>query len=176
MPATARRPGVENVPELARLFPPPLRAWLVERGCDDAHWVAPGEPVPARERRSSVDFDVDMGSAPTRWLVLRLHFAEGQALAADEVRAVAAYLAALGPFLQAAVPPVRDPWLTLSRETLLVVEHQLRNHLNSLLMNAAVLSLRSGAPESDPTLEQMENDGRRCLDVVQQLLHPPTPG
>ena len=85
----------------------------------------------------------------------------------------AAYLAALAPFLSSRAPAQRDPWVTLSRETLLVVEHQVRNFLNSLLMNAAVLSLHTGHEGRDPVLEQIESDGQRCLDVVRQLLHPP---
>ena len=164
---------MENAPDLARLFPPAVRTWLLARGCDDAVWVPAGARPPLGDGAVCHDFAVDLGNGPLRWLVLRLHFGSGPGLTPDEQQRVAAYLAALAPFIGAGDPGVHDPWVTLSRETLLVVEHQVRNHLNSLLMNAAVLSLHAVAEGPDPVLEQMETDGKRCLDIVQQLLHPP---
>ena len=104
--------------------------------------------------------------------MLRLHFRPSPGLTPDEGQMLADYLSGLAPFL-AGGPGERDPWVTLSRETLLMVEHQLRNHLNSLLMNAGVLSLHAGINGHDPVLEQMESDGKRCLDMIEQLLHPP---
>jgi hypothetical protein len=164
---------MENAPELARLFPPAVRTWLVARGCDDARWVPAGDRPPPPEGVVCLDFAVDFAASPMRWLVLRLHFSQGPGLLPSEGQLLADYLASIAPFLGASGPDQRDPWLTLSRETLLVVEHQLRNHLNSLLMNAAVLSLHAGINGHDPVLEQMETDGQRCLDMIQQLLHPP---
>lgn len=164
---------MESAPELARLFPPAVRTWLVAHGCDDASWVPAGAIASPPERETWLDFAVDMAGSPMQWLVLRLHFRDGPGLDLAEQNQVAAYLSGLSPFLGAGEPGPRDPWLTLSRETLLVVEHQVRNHLNSLLMNAAVLSLHAGANGPDPVLEQMEIDGQRCLDMLQQLLHPP---
>lgn len=163
---------MESAPELARLFPPAVRTWLLARGCRDAAWVPTGARPPTGEGNTCHDFAVDLGQGPLRWLVLRLQFGAGPGLTPDEQQRVAAYLAALAPFIGAGDPGVRDPWVALSRETLLVVEHQVRNHLNSLLMNAAVLSLHTGAEGPDPVLEQMESDGKRCLDIVQQLLNP----
>lgn len=165
---------MEIAPELARLFPPVLRSWLAARGCDDARWVPADERPPAPEGCRVFDFPIDLPGSPLRWLVLRLHFEPGCGLAPDERARVATYLAGLAPFLVGWSPATRDPWVTLSRETLVVVEHQVRNFLNSLLMNAAVLSLHAGrGNEPDPVLEQIESDGQRCLDVVRQLLHPP---
>lgn len=164
---------MESAPELARLFPAAVRTWLVARGCDDARWVPVGAIASPPEGATCLDFAVDMAGSPMQWLVLRLHFREGPGLSLAEQNQLAAYLSGLSPFLEAGGPGPRDPWLTLSRETLLVVEHQVRNHLNSLLMNAAVLSLHAGANGPDPVLEQMESDGQRCLDMLQQLLHPP---
>lgn len=164
---------METTPELARLFPAAVRTWLAERGCDDARWVAATGSLPPEDGKACEDFPMDLPASPLRWLLLRLHFREGGGLGADDRAALAAYLAALAPFLSARPPAQRDPWVTLSRETLLVVEHQVRNFLNSLLMNAAVLSLHTGHEGRDPVLEQIELDGQRCLDVVRQLLHPP---
>ncbi|WP_146907118.1 hypothetical protein [Arenimonas daejeonensis] len=60
--------------------------------------------------------------------------------------------------------------MTLPRELLLAVEHQLRNHLNSLLMNAAVVSLRCGDQGGlDPYLDQMECDGQNCLELLRWI-------
>ena len=164
---------METAPELARLFPPVLRAWLAARGCEQARWVPVGEPLPAQGGWDVQDFPIDLPSSALRWLVLRLHFSPGRGLAPEEHARIAAYLAGLAPFLAGWSPATKDPWVTLSRETLVVVEHQVRNFLNSLLMNAAVLSLRAGREGPDPVLEQIESDGQRCLDVVRQLLHPP---
>ena len=149
---------MEHAPELARLFPPAVRSWLVARGCEDARWVPADARPPPPVGAVCQDFAVDFSASPMRWLVLRLQFSGPTGLS---------------PFLGASSPEARDPWLTLSRETLIVVEHQLRNHLNSLLMNAGVLSLHAGVNGRDPVLEQMESDGQRCLDMIQQLLHPP---
>ena len=163
---------METVPELARLVPPVLRAWLATHGCDDAHWV-PADDRPPRAAGAFVDFPLDLAGSALPWLVLRLHFRDGAALPPADRRALAQYLDGLAPFLATAAADADDPWVTLSRETLLVVEHQVRNHLNSLLMGAAALSMNAGGPEPDPVLEQIENDGLRCLDLVRQLLHPP---
>lgn len=163
---------MENAPELARLFPPAVRIWLIHHGCEDARWVPVDDRSPP-EGVTYLDFMVDLANSPLRWLVLRLHFSSGRGLTPTQKEWLGDYLSGLAPFLGATDPALRDPWLSLSRETLLVVEHQIRNHLNSLLMNAAVLSLHVGAAGPDPVLEQMEADGQRCLDIVQQLLHPP---
>lgn len=163
---------MESTPELARLFPPAVRTWLLARGCEGAQWVPAGDrPAPPRGV-VCLDFTVDFAISPMRWLVLRLQFGAAPGLTPDEGQMLADYLAALAPFLATATD-ARDPWVTLSRETLLMVEHQLRNHLNSLLMNAGVLSLHAGINGHDPVLEQMESDGKRCLDMIEQLLHPP---
>ena len=164
---------MENAPELARLFPPAVRTWLVARGCEDARWVPADARPPPPAGAVCQDFAVDFSASPMRWLVLRLQFSGPTGLSPEEAQQLAGYLASLSPFLSASSPDTHDPWLTLSRETLIVVEHQLRNHLNSLLMNAGVLSLHAGINGRDPVLEQMESDGQRCLDMVQQLLHPP---
>lgn len=164
---------METAPELARLFPPVVRAWLAARGCEEARWVPAGERPPAPEGCAVFDFPLDLPGSPLRWLVLRLRFAPGASLSPDDRARIGTYLGGLAPFLVGWSPASRDPWVTLSRETLLVVEHQVRNFLNSLLMNAAVLSLHAGHEGPDPVLEQIESDGQRCLDVVRQLLHPP---
>lgn len=164
---------MENVPELARLFPPPVRTWLLARGCQDVRWVPADARPPPPAGVVCQDFAVDFSASPMRWLVLRLEFRSAPGLSPAEGQMLADYLASMAPFLAASGPEPRDPWLTLSRETLLVVEHQVRNHLNSLLMNAGVLSLHAGINGRDPVLEQMESDGQRCLDMIQQLLHPP---
>lgn len=163
---------MESPPELVRLFPPAVRTWLLARGCEGAQWVPADDRPTAPRGVLCLDFPMDFAASPMRWLVLRLHFRPAPGLTPDEGQMLADYLSGIAPFL-AAGPGERDPWVTLSRETLLMVEHQLRNHLNSLLMNAGVLSLHAGINGHDPVLEQMESDGKRCLDMIQQLLHPP---
>jgi signal transduction histidine kinase len=58
---------------------------------------------------------------------------------------------------------------TLERSTDQLV-HELRNRLNSLLMNAAVL--RSRLPESErdsPYARHLEEDGMRCAELIHAL-------
>jgi signal transduction histidine kinase len=48
--------------------------------------------------------------------------------------------------------------------------HELRNRLNSLLMNAAVLRSRLSEPEQDsPFARHIDEDGRRCAELVHLL-------
>lgn len=68
-----------------------------------------------------------------------------------------------------AEPGPDDGMLTLPRETLLAVEHRLRNHLNSLLMTAAALSLRGEAQDGADLYDQMERDVRACLELLRGL-------
>ena len=120
------------------------------------------------------DFAVDFSASPMRWLVLRLQFSGAAGLSPDEAQQLAGYLASLSPFLGASAADARDPWLTLSRETLIVVEHQLRNHLNSLFMNAVVLGMRcEDRTDIEPILDQMESDAVGCLDQMRRLFPPP---
>ena len=56
------------------------------------------------------------------------------------------------------------------------VEHQLRNHLNSLFMNAGVLGLRcEDRTDISAILDQMESDAVGCLDQMRRLFPPPPP-
>lgn len=73
-----------------------------------------------------------------------------------------------GPCGQAGPAPA-DDLLTLPRETLLAVEHRLRNHLNSLLMTAAALSLRGEGQGGADLYDQIERDVRACLDLLREL-------
>ena len=69
----------------------------------------------------------------------------------------------------AAAPGPSDRLPALPRETLLALEHQLRNHLNSLLMTAAALSMRCEGQDGLELYDQMERDVRHCLDLVRGL-------
>ena len=68
-----------------------------------------------------------------------------------------------------AAPGQVDRVPALSSETLLALEHQLRNHLNSLLMTAAALSMRCEGQDALDLYDQMERDVRNCLDLVRGL-------
>lgn len=167
IPAPNPNPGAD----LSRLLAPPVLAWLAERGCGQATWrTAADLPTSADLAMPSLDFDFDIGPAPGHRVGLRLVFGTAIALTEADKAAVSAYLAALGPFLSGSAPGEAERVVTLPRELLLAVEHQLRNHLNSLLMNAAVVSLRCGDPGGmDPYLDQMECDGQNCLELLRWI-------
>lgn len=157
--------------DLSRLLAPSVLAWLAERGCGQATWRVPAEcPTNTDPAMPSLDFDFDIGPAPGHRVGLRLVFGTAIALTEADKAAVSAYLAALGPFLREAAPGEAERVVTLPRELLLAVEHQLRNHLNSLLMNAAVVNLKcSGQGGLDQYLDQMECDGRNCLELLRRI-------
>lgn len=75
-------------------------------------------------------------------------------------------------------PPAPDPAalgeanepLPITREELEVLVHDLRNHLNSLLMNAAVIA--SACPDRARLghfIDQVERDGERCAEALQRV-------
>ena len=157
--------------ELAPLLAPPVLAWLAARGCRQASWCTVDDALASVDRsRHSMDFAFGIGPAPGQRVGLRLVFNTAAALTEADKAAVSAYLAALGPFLCVTAPGDADRHVILPREALLALEHQLRNHLNSLLMNAAVIALRcEGQSGVDPYLEQMECDGQNCLELLRWL-------
>lgn len=102
----------------------------------------------------------------------RLHLVSATvaALAQADEAAVRAYLAALQPFLREGPPAPAEPAVALSQETRLAMEHRVRNHLNSMLMTAAALSLKcEGQDGVDVYLDQMELDSRHCLELLHRL-------
>ena len=147
------------------LFPPRLLAWLALRGCIGIGWQPPPERLPRRAATTPTVLVFEPGGAAGR---LRPHlcFQPGGTLSAAESAQVSAYLAALFPLL-GAVDPAPLPSVSLAQDALVALEHRLRNHLNSLLMNAGVLALScDSGPDLDPYVEQMQADAQSCLAVL----------
>jgi hypothetical protein len=60
--------------------------------------------------------------------------------------------------------------VTLPREELQVLVHDLRNHLNSLLMNAgAVAALCRDGGRAERFVTQIETDGEKCAQALRDL-------
>lgn len=160
---------METRPEMGFLFPPPMLAWLEAKGCEDIELVPPA----AAGNAHCVEFDLDMGSAPGTSAVLCLRMRDPAALTLHDRLVLADYLSALRPFLEEAPARGGRAWVTLPGRTVAEVEHQLRNHLNSLFMNAGVLGLRcEDRTDIAPILDQMESDAVGCLDQMRRLFPP----
>ena len=73
-----------------------------------------------------------------------------------------------------AAKPAPDPrapdggdTVTLPRRELQALVHDLRNHLNSMLMNAGVMAVHCGAGEKVSRLSaQVEADGAKCAQAL----------
>lgn len=153
------------------LFPPPVLAWLRARGCEQI------ARVPARGEGAGgsqwVEFDLDIGSSPGDGAALCLRLRDPAALDLHSRLMLADYLTALRPFLADIPSDAVKPGVTLPQATVVDVEHQLRNHLNSLLMNAGVLGLRcDDRADTRAVLDQMESDAAGCLGQLQRLFAP----
>jgi hypothetical protein len=62
------------------------------------------------------------------------------------------------------------PTVTLPREELQVLVHDLRNHLNSLLMNAgAVAAMCKDGGRAERFVTQLESDGEKCAQALRDL-------
>ncbi len=60
--------------------------------------------------------------------------------------------------------------ITLPRQELQALVHDLRNHLNSMLMNAGVLAMHCGAGEKVSRLSgQVEADGAKCALALKTI-------
>lgn len=72
-----------------------------------------------------------------------------------------------------AVDPARTPagthYVQLPREELQAFVHDLRNGLNSLLMNAGVVAAASDRARFGRFVEQFERDGERCAESLREL-------
>ena len=160
-------------PEMGFFFPPPMLAWLAATGCEEIALVMPTQAGP--DGPHWLEFDLDMGSDPGGSAVLFLRMRDPAALDLHGRLLLADYLTALRPFLDDVTPQAAHAWLTLPRATVVDVEHQLRNHLNSLFMNAGMLGLRcDDRTDIQVVFDQMESDARGCLDQMQRLFPPRT--
>jgi hypothetical protein len=168
IPAPLPTPTPDPTADLSPLLAPPVLAWLVGKGFERACWLRPADDCEWIDpSRVTLDIDFGIASAPVDTLGLRLVFAASAALTETDKAAVAAYFASLGPFLPEGAAGDADRAVILPRETLLAVEHQLRNHLNSLLMNAAAITLKCDEHgDLAQYLDQMESDGQSCLDLL----------
>jgi hypothetical protein len=60
--------------------------------------------------------------------------------------------------------------VTIPRQELQALVHDIRNHLNSMLMNAGVLAVQSRAnPSSARHAAQLEDDGEKCAQALRNL-------
>jgi len=169
-------PKSETAPSinLQQLFPAHLFDWLRRRGCLAAYWAPPDGQPAAGERTGAVRRGVElcwiMASLPSPANELRLRFAAPDSLTEAELQALSAYLASLDPFLRESGTVAASGSLCIDRDTLVAMEHQLRNHLNSLLMNASALVLQFGRHEDlDRYVDQMQSDGDKCASVLHWL-------
>lgn len=164
--------------DLSQLFPPRLLGWLLGKGCVAGRWTAarngaPPEQVPVPEGQA-VEFNFRIGSDPVVAVGLRLYFRSVDALDATGREALSNYLVAAGRLLPGAAPAAGDAVVSLPWQAVAAAEHQVRNHLNSLLMNAAALVIISGEPEGiDVFVEQMQRDVEKCLSVLHRLFDVP---
>lgn len=164
--------------DLSQLLPPRLLAWLLDKGCVAARWTAPhlGAPadsVPVPEGQS-VEFNFRIGSDPVVAVGLVLKFRTAGALDAVECASLSNYLVAVGRLLPGVLPHGGERWVSLPWDSVVTAEHQVRNHLNSLLMNASALVILSGEPEGiDVFVEQMQRDVEKCLSLLQGLFDLP---
>jgi hypothetical protein len=168
IPVPPPTPTPSPAADLSGLLAPPVLAWLAAKGFERASWLMPADDRGLIDpSQVTLDFDFGIGSDPLQKLGLRLVFAASAVLTETDKAAVSAYFAALGPFLQDEGPGDVDRVVILPRETLLAVEHQLRNHLNSLLMNAAAITLKCDEHgDLAQYLVQMESDSQSCLDLL----------
>lgn len=167
-------PGVD----LAQLFPPRLLAWLMGRQCVAARWTEPRHGAPPRELAVAegqvVEFNFRIGSDPAVAVGLQLHFRGRGALDEAHREALSNYLVAAGRLLPGSSPATGERVVTLPWQAIVAVEHQVRNHLNSLLMNASALVLLGGERGGfDVFVEQMQRDADGCISALQRLFGTP---
>ena len=165
------------------LFTAPVLQWLQRRGCGGVHALDDDDDDAPRWRTAQVG---PHGSDVSGWRFgyrdetgaghgILLGFAERDALSADERTTLAGYLALAGPCADAG----RGPAVLVDRDAVSQRIHDLRNGLNSLLMNVAVLGTRLPEAERQGRFaKQVQIDGERCATLLQALadiVRPPGP-
>jgi hypothetical protein len=166
-----------------RLFPAPLLEWLRRRGCRGMHPLRDGLASPP-----DVDWiTLPLGrhdSAVTGWRFgwcaddgtprgVLLDFLDPGDLPEDDRRALTGYLALAGPCADG----VDGPAALVDRDAVATHLHDLRNAVNSLLMNAAVVTMKL-PPEHRASrfVTQIPQEGERCAQLLQALaesIRPP---
>jgi hypothetical protein len=176
---TARSPDGR----VGEFFTAPVLQWLQQRGCRGVHALDDGDgPAPAWRTApvgphgsdiSGWHFGFRDGDGGGRGLLLG--FADREALSAGEREALAGYLALAGNCAGGGAGPA----VLVDRDMVSQRIHDLRNGLNSLLMNVAVLGTK--LPESERHgrfASQVQVDGERCAALLQELadtVRPPEP-
>lgn len=165
-----------------RLFTAPVLQWLHRRGC-----------------RGVVPLDVDAPAAPPAWTTapvgrhdadasgwrfgwttpegrarhVLLEFVAADALADADRAALSGYLALAGACADGAAGPA----LLVDRDAAAARLHELRNAVNSLLMNASVVVVKLPPEHREGRFAlQVPQDGERCARLLQAFadaLRPP---
>jgi signal transduction histidine kinase len=163
--------------ESGGLFAAPVSRELQRRGCRGVHVIEGMAPVEAHWATAPVG---PHGSAAYGWRFglagadgqpassVLLEFADRDALDEAARAALAAILGASAAFAGTA-PPCGSCAL-VDRSSLSRHLHDLRNALNSLLMNAAVLAAKLPPAERENRFaRQVQVDGERCAALLQAL-------
>ena len=168
--AKARNPDGE-----AALFTAPVLQWLLRHGCrgaipvdgaaagDDPEWTTlPVGPHGSPASGWRFGWRDDDGGDHRLLLV----FTDRDALPAQARAALAGYLA----FAARCAGGGAGAAAIMDREQLSRAIHDLRNGLNSLLMNAAVLAAKLPPADRDGRFaRQVQADGDRCATLLQAL-------
>ena|SRR5688572_18829088 len=179
MPEATTRTG-EHVGE--GLFTGPVVQWLHRRGCRGMHALpeaAPGE-LPDWHTAPIGRYDAPVSGWRFGWTAddgrerrLLLEFGEPGELPPADRDTLAAYLALAGPCADA----LAGSALLIDRDAVATRLHDLRNAVNSLLMNAAVLTTKLPREErSGRFAAQVPIEGERCAKLLQSLaetIRPP---
>jgi hypothetical protein len=171
-------------PDGSGLFAPSALQWLHGHGCRGIHRlpdVAPGDmpdwiTVPVgRHGGDESGWRFGWRDADGRERRLLLAFDAPDALPPPARAALAGYLAFAGPCSGGDAGD--GPAVLVDRDDVAVRIHDLRNGLNSLLMNVAVMTTKLPPEErSGRFATQAQADGERCAALLQALadaLRPP---
>lgn len=146
-----------------------LQGWLVGKGCIGLSW-RDREPVSQiggrpREERMLELCDPRDGRART----LALVFGEDAKFEAEDGVALVDLLQRSEPAVLEALVPMQGV-VFVAREDLRRFVHDVRNALNSMLMNAGVVaSAERARPDLASFVEQMERSGAACAARLRQL-------
>ena len=175
MPAESARTPDES------LFTGPVLQWLRDRGCRSVHALDSGDD----DTPAWVTLPVGRHAAPVSgWRVgwpgedgrtrhVLLEFGEPAQLPDAPRRELADYLRFAGRCADGAGGAAH----LIDRDETAQRLHDLRNGLNSLLMNAAVMTTKLPPAERDSRFaRQVQDDGERCAALLQELadaIRPP---
>jgi hypothetical protein len=165
--------------EFTTLLSPAVAGWLSARGCEsvavlpaDAALRA-GEPATAEVLPDghAIEFRLTPHDADVAGAVrLQLKVNDTAAFSTADLDALGAYLTAVVRFPLDGTTTRSDTAVLVPNDVLRRHVHDLRNHLNSMLMSASVVSSQCKDPvRYGRYIEQVETEGDKCARALTQL-------